>query len=256
MAYEIKIEDGIVIFQFKSNKVSSISLETLRGMNDIIDRLNNEEDLKGLILTGTDKYFSGGFDLNEFTTFPNDQAIIDWFKYEEEVLYKLFTCSKPVVAAVNGHATAAGMIVIMACDWRIAVNSPKVRLGMTEIKIGLSLSPAEAALMRWGLDTEKKYRDIIFKGELISVVDAAQKEILDELAEDSDQVIATAKAKIIDLIDTPSRPFIELKRVHREDTADAMRKAIDRYDWNRMVKVFTDEKIINTLKDVKASIGI
>ncbi len=251
----IKIEDGIVIFQIQTNKVSSISLATLKEMNDIIDRLNTEDELKGLIITGTDKYFSGGFDLNEFVSFESPQAIVDWFKYEEEVLIKLFTCSKPVVAALNGHATAAGMIVTMACDWRIAVNSPKVRMGMTEIKLGLSLTPAEAGLMRWGLDTEKKYRDIIFKGQLISVVDAAGREILDELVEE-DKLIEAAKAKISDLIDQPGRSFIALKRVHRENQASLMRSGVDRFDWNEMVKVFTDPKIIGALKAVKAQIGI
>jgi len=256
MAFEIKIEDGIVIFQIKTNKVSSVSLATLKGMNDIIDRINSEEELKGLIITGTDKYFSGGFDLNEFVSFANGQAVIDWFKYEEEVLWKLFTCEKPVIAALNGHATAAGMIITMACDWRMAVNSPKIRMGMTEIKLGLSLTPAEAGLMRWGLDTEKKYRDIIFKGELISVVEAADREILDELVDDSTQLIEKAKAKVVALIDTPGRPFIALKKVHREYPADLMRKGIDNFDWSGMVKVFTDEKIIDSLKAVKASIGI
>lgn len=256
MAFEIKIEDGIVIFQVKTNKVSSISLATLKGLSDIIDRLNTEDELKGLILTGTDKYFSGGFDLNEFVSFEGPQAIIDWFKFEEETLLKLFTCSKPVVAALNGHATAAGMIVTMACDWRISINTPKIRMGMTEIKLGLSLTPAEAGLMRWGLDTEKKYRDIIFKGELISVVEAAQREILDELVEEPEQLIDAAKAKISSLIDQPGRSFIALKKVHRENQASLMRAGVDKFDWNEMVKVFTDVKIIDALKAVKAQIGI
>jgi enoyl-CoA hydratase/carnithine racemase len=175
MAYEMRIEDNIVIFQFKSNKVSSIQLETLKALDQVIDRVNNEEDLKGIILVGTDRYFSGGFDLNEFVSFQGPQEIIDWFKIEEEVLYKLFICSKPVIAAVNGAATAAGMIVACAADYRIAMNHPKIKVGMTEIKLGLSLTPAEAGLMRWGLDTEKNYRDIIFKGDLIPITEAVER---------------------------------------------------------------------------------
>ena len=42
MAYEMRIEDNIVIFQFKSNKVSSIQLETLKALDQVIDRVNNE----------------------------------------------------------------------------------------------------------------------------------------------------------------------------------------------------------------------
>ena len=175
MAYEMRIEDNIIIFQFKSNKVSSISLETLKGFDAALDQASNEEDIKGIIMVGTDRFFSGGFDLNEFVSFKEGQEILDWFKIEEEFLYNLFTCPKPVIAAVNGNATAAGMIVAMAADWRIAINHPKIKIGMTEIKIGLSLTPAEAGLMRWGLDSDKNYRDVIFKGELLSVTEMVER---------------------------------------------------------------------------------
>lgn len=256
MAYQLRIEDSIAIFQFKSNKVNSISLETLQALDQVIDRVDNEDGLKGLILVGTDRYFSGGFDLNEFVSFAGPQAIIDWFKIEEEVLYKLFICSKPVIAAVNGAATAAGMIVAMAADYRIGVNHPKIKVGMTEIKLGLSLTPAEAGLMRWGLDSEKNYRDIIFKGDLIPITEALERGIFDELVDDPEQLIAAAQAKVVSLIDTPGRPFIGLKKVHRQHHAETIRKGIDHMDWNALVTTFTDEKVIGTLNMVKGALGI
>lgn len=256
MAYDLRVEDSIAIFQFKSNKVSSISLETLKGLDLAIDRVNNEEDLKGLIMVGTDRYFSSGFDLNEFTSFKNDQEILDWFKVEEEVLYKLFTCNKPVVAAINGTATAAGMIVAMAADWRIAINHPKIKIGMTEIKIGLSLTPAEAGLMRWGLDSEKNYRDVIFKGDLLTVHEMVDRGIFDQLADDYEQLMEQAKAKVSALIDTPGRPFIGLKLAHRDHAAQVIRQQIDKFDWQMLVGVFTDKNIIATLNMVKNVLGI
>jgi enoyl-CoA hydratase/carnithine racemase len=159
VSFEYRIEDNIVIFLLKNGKPNAITLEALEGLRHIIDRLNNETDLKGMVISGTGKYFSSGFDLDTFTSFANNQAIIDWFKVEEEALYQLLTCSKPVVAAVNGTATVAGMIV--SCDYRMIVNNPKIKLGMTEIKLSLALSPAKVEIMRFGLDTDKKFRDVI-----------------------------------------------------------------------------------------------
>ena len=172
------------------------------------------------------------------------------------MLYKLFTCSKPVIAAVNGAATAAGMIVACAADYRIGLNHPKIKVGMTEIKLGLSLTPAEAGLMRWGLDTEKNYRDIIFKGDLIPITEAVERGIFDELADTPEELMEKAKAKVVALIDTPGRPFINLKKMHRQHHASIIRKGIDEFDWNELVKVFTDEKVIGTLKMVKQALGI
>lgn len=255
-SYEYRIEDNIIIFTFNNGKVNAINQETLEGMAVMIDRLNNEEQLKGMVITGTNKYFSGGFDLGTFTSFPNGQAIIDWFKMEEEALYKLFTCSKPVVAAINGHATAAGMIVSMACDYRFVVNNPKIKLGMTEIKLGLALSPAEGGIMKFGLDTDKKYRDVVLGGELFDPVYAVNREIYDELIEDPTELIDKAKAKVCAYIDNPGRAFIGLKFMEKKEAAAVIRQDIDELDWNILVELFTNEEVVNTMKMVKQALGV
>lgn len=255
MSYEYIIEDNIVIFKFNNDKVNSIPYKTLEGLNEVIDRLNNEEELKGMVITGEGRYFSGGFDLGEFTSFESGEAIIKWFELEEDVLYKLFTCSKPVIAAVNGHATAAGMIVSMACDYRIAINHPKIKLGMTEIKIGLALTPAEMEIMRFGLDTDKNMRDVIFKGELFGTAEAVERGIFDELVETPEELMEKAKAKVVALIDTPGRPFIMLKEFQKKHAAEKIQKTLQEYSWDALVKTFTDEQVIGTLKMVYAAIN-
>ncbi|HZJ85095.1 MAG TPA: enoyl-CoA hydratase/isomerase family protein [Syntrophomonadaceae bacterium] len=255
MSYEYVIEDDIVLFKFKNGKVNSITTETLHGLNEVINRVNNEEELKGIILTGEGRYLSGGFDLGTFTSFKDGEEIKKWFELEEDVMYKLFTCSKPVVAAVNGHATAAGMIVSMASDYVIAVDHPKIRLGMTEIKIGLALTPAEMEIMRFGLDTNKNMKDVVFKGELFSPQLAYDMGIFDELVENPEELMEKAKAKVSALIDTPGRPFILLKKFQKKHAADKIQKGLKEYDWDLLVDTFTDEKIIGTLKMVLKAIS-
>lgn len=255
MSYEYRIEDNIVIFTFKNGKVNAINTETLQGLNEVLARVNTEDELKGIVLTGSGRYFSGGFDLGTFTTFKNGQEISDWFTFEEEVMYNLFTCSKPVIVAVNGHAAAAGMIVSMACDYRFILDNPKIKVGMTEIKIGLALTPAEGEIMRFGLDTDKKFRDIIFAGEMISSAQAVEKGIFDELVADESELLDKAKAKVCSLIDTPGRPFILLKKQEKQHAAKWIRESLAEYDMGHLVRTFSDEKIINTLKMVNAAMG-
>lgn len=255
MSFEYQIIDNIVIFKFNRGKLNSITMETLKGLDEVIDRVNNEEELKGIILTGNGKYFSGGFDLGTFTSFQSEKEIVDWFNYEESVLLKLFGCSKPVVAAINGHATAMGMILSMACDYRLVINHPKIKLGMTEIKIGLALTMVQGAVMRFGLDTDKKFRDVIFAGELFDPAHAVSQGIYDALVENETELMEKAMAKVSSLIDTPGRPFILLKQLEKLQQIDWINSKINDFDWNPLVKTFTDEKVVATLKMVKAALG-
>lgn len=254
MSFESRVEDGIIIFTFNHPKVNSITSETIKGIEKNVDQLNADESLKGMVITGTGRFFSGGFDLNTFTSFANGEEVINWFKYEEAVLLKLFTCKKPVVSAINGGATAAGMIFAMAADYNIVVNNPKVKVGMTEIKLGLSLSPAMGNVMRFGLDTNRNYRDIIMKGELVDPMFCVERGIFDELAEEN-ELLEKAKAKVGALYDTLRHPFIELKSLQKRQMAKVISEELAVYDWNLMADTFMDEKINKLLKKVLASIS-
>ncbi|HOP63398.1 MAG TPA: enoyl-CoA hydratase/isomerase family protein [Spirochaetota bacterium] len=254
MAYEAKIEDGIIIFKFNNPKVNAINMETLKGLDEAVDKLNSDDSLKGMVLTGEGRFFSGGFCLNTFTAFSNGADVIEWFKFEENTLLKLFTCKKPVISAINGGTTAAGMIYSMASDYRIAVDNPKIKVGMTEIKIGLSLSPCMGNVMRFGLDTDRNYRDIIMKGELVDPAFCVERGIFDELTT-AEELIDKAKAKVVALYDTLLNPFIELKSLQKRDMAALIQKELAEYDWNIMGDTFMDEKIKKLLGKVLASIS-
>ena len=52
---------------------------------------------------------------------------------EEKILIDLFTCKKPVIAAINGHCAAGGLIFSMASDYRIAKNHPKIKIIKTNV---------------------------------------------------------------------------------------------------------------------------
>ncbi len=254
MSYEVKTEDGIIIFTFNNPKVNAIDMNTLKGIDEAVDKLNSDESMKGLILTGAGRFFSGGFCLKTFSTFEKNSDVIDWFKFEENTLLKLFTCKKPVISAINGGTTAAGMIYAMATDYRLAVDNPKIKVGMTEIKIGLSLSPCMGNVMRFGLDTDRNYRDIIMKGELVDPAFCVERGIFDELTT-AEELIDKAKAKVIALYDTLMHPFIQLKDLQKRDMAALITKELGEYDWNIMGDTFMDERVKKLLAKVLASIS-
>ncbi|WP_054696502.1 enoyl-CoA hydratase/isomerase family protein [Syntrophomonas palmitatica] len=250
---DLNTVDNIMIAALNHEKTNSISMQILQQLENAIDRLNSEESIKGLVLTGSGRFFSSGFYLPAFYNFQTEDEVTNWFKYEEEVLLKLFTCSKPVVAALNGHTVAGGLIYALACDYILALNNPKIKIGMSEINIGLSLPPVQTEVMRYGLGTVKNYKDIIFSARMINPAHAVDIGIIDELLEDNESLIAKAKDKVCALIDTPGRPFIMLKYRHRMPHARLMRQALDDCAWHPFSGAFVDENVKHTLRKIQKS---
>jgi len=224
------LEDNIMIARFENPPTNSITFETLKLLREAIKNVNDNNSIKGLIITGEGRFFSSGFDLPVFLSFRDRSDVLNFFNVEEELLFELFTCKKPVIAAINGHCAAGGFILSMGCDYRIAVDNPKPKIGMTEIKIGLGLTIAEMELVRWGVNSNRDLRDVMFNGETYSFQDAKDKGYIDELV-DAENLIVRAKKKICYWIDQPERAFISLKAAIKKPAAQSIRERLDNENW-------------------------
>jgi len=244
-----RTEEGIIIAEFNNGKTNSITLETLRKLREIVKKANEDDSIRGIILTGAGKMFSGGFDLPMFLGFKDVQEVYDFIKEEDEIITELFMCKKPVVSAINGHAVAGGLICAMASDYRIVKNYPKINLGMSEIKLGLPLSLAQAEIMRFGFDSDKKWRDIMYFGKMLNIEAAKELGVIDEIVEE-DELISRAKKIIAKWIDNPGRAFIKLKEGLKKPAADRIKKRMAEEDWKESLQCFFDKDVRGALEFV------
>ncbi len=248
-----EIQDNIVIAQLSDGASNAVTIETLRELKAIVDEVNETQDLKGIVLTGEGRFFSSGFSLPMFVGFETREDVVSFFTEEEEILMDFFTCKKPVVSAMNGHCAAMGLILSMASDYRIAKNHPKIKLGMSEIKIGLGLSIAQSGVMRFGLDSDKRYRDVMYFGEMVGVEKALEMEIVDEVVE-GDNLIDRAKEIICLWIDTPNRPFVQIKQGLKREAAKTINQTLANENWqDLMAQTLLNQDVKATLSFVQAA---
>jgi len=247
-----EIQDNIVIAQLSDGATNAVTIETLRQLKAIVDEVNENDDLKGIILTGDGRFFSSGFSLPMFVGFETPDQVIDFFEEEEKILVDYFTCKKPVVCAMNGHSAAMGLILAMASDYRIVKNHPKIKIGMSEIKIGLALSIAQSAVVRFGLDSDKRYRDVMYFGEMVGCDRALELGMVDEVVEE-ENLIARAKEIICLWIDTPNRPFIQIKQEFKSAAAGKIRQDLATGAWKPlMADTLMSKEVKDTLSFVQA----
>ncbi len=249
---ETTLEDRILIATLKNGKTNAITRETLAELKQAVALVDDDDEVKGLILTGIGRFFTSGFDLHTFLGFQDLSQAVSFITFADEVLLELFSCSKPVICAMNGHSAALGLILAMASDYRIITDYPKIKMGMSEIKIGVALSPAQSAVMRFGLDSDKKFRDVMYFGEMMDVAAALNMEIVDEAVQ-PDDLIPRAKAIVSLWMDTPGRPFCRLKEELKKVTCDTIRKRVTDADWHNALNCFFDKEVRETLAFVQST---
>lgn len=246
-----RIENNIIFFEWDNGPMNTITLDTLAALDETVSELEQNDDLLGLVLTGRGKLFSSGFDLPMFLGFEGIDDVIAFFKKEEEILAKLFACSKPVISAINGHCVAAGLIYSLGADYRITANHPKIKIGMSEIKIGLPLSIAQSEVVRFGLDSDRCFRDVMYFGQMFDPQGAKEKGIVDEVVE-FDAVLPRATEIISLWMNNPGRAFMQIKKTAREPILERMRRRLEAVNWNDSLQCFLRKDVRQALMFVQS----
>ena len=101
------------------------------------DSFINDAAAKGLILTSGKETFVVGADIDQLASIETAEQAFDLVEDLKTSLRKLETSGKPVVAAMTGTALGGGLELALACHYRIAIDSPKTKLGLSEVKLGL-----------------------------------------------------------------------------------------------------------------------
>jgi enoyl-CoA hydratase len=122
----------IAIIQLNRPKVlNALSSAVMNEVVDALWKLEDDNNVRVIILTGDDRAFAAGADIAEM---QNDTPIDQIAKNRMRSWNFLTSFSKPIIAAVNGFALGGGCELAMACDMIIAGD--KAKFGQPEIKIG------------------------------------------------------------------------------------------------------------------------
>jgi len=130
-----KKEGYSIVTMHRPGEMNALSYEMRCELQDCFTQLEDDRDIRVIILTGGDYVFSAGLDLKEFSTLPESE-IDDFFRKLVMYLKKIYGCKKPVIAAVGGIALGGGFNLATFCDLIIASES--AIFGHPELKFGLN----------------------------------------------------------------------------------------------------------------------
>jgi enoyl-CoA hydratase len=131
--YEKKGSVGLVTLN-RPEVMNALNTEVARALNDVIDQIAADSEVRAFVMTGAGNAFVAGADINELLSFDTYEG---WAvsRYQQAVFNKIEKTGKPSIAAINGPALGGGLELALSCTFRIA--SAKSRLGMPELGLGI-----------------------------------------------------------------------------------------------------------------------
>jgi enoyl-CoA hydratase len=220
LRYELDAESAVATITLDDGKVNAQSPAMLGELGEAFDRA--ESEAKAVILTGRAEVFSGGFDLKVFQERPEElPAMIGG---GAELDRRLLGFPKPVVAAVNGNAIAAGAFLCLACDVRIGVSGP-FRFVLNEVAIGMVVPKAFVELARHRM-TPPEFDRALGTAHTYSPEEAVGAGFLDCVVEPGDLEEA-ARSAAAELAALNLDAHAAMKLSMRSRVIDAMDAAID-----------------------------
>ncbi|MBI3457921.1 MAG: enoyl-CoA hydratase/isomerase family protein [Candidatus Rokubacteria bacterium] len=194
MTYETLIverEDGFAVVTLNRPPANAISAQLVQDLGAAIAELEGDAEVHAVIITGAgDRIFCGGADLTSaFSGGPGDD-LEAFLRRGNALLRRIETFPKPVIAAIQGHATGGGCEIAMACHLRLMKET--ARIGQTESNLGII--PGYGGTQRLPrLIGRTKALEYLILGTQIPAPEALALGLVNRLSKDG-ETLADAKA--------------------------------------------------------------
>jgi 3-hydroxyacyl-CoA dehydrogenase/enoyl-CoA hydratase/carnithine racemase len=175
---KVELNQGVAILRLNNPPVNQLSKPFVEEMRDALISAYGDNEVKAVILTGTEKNFIAGADITEIQKVKDRDSIFPLVMENNRFLNSFEQGPKPVIAAINGNCLGGGLEIAMASHYRIAAKG--IQVGQPEVQIGLI--PGAGGTQRLprlvGLPDALK---MIATGQPISSEEGLEKGCLDEV---------------------------------------------------------------------------
>jgi enoyl-CoA hydratase len=199
--------EDVTVLRMEDGKVQALDLELVEALDAALEQVERGPGA-AVVLTGTGSSFSAGVDLFRLLEHEGDYAR-RFLVALGSALRHLFCLPRPVVAAINGHAIAGGLVLACACDLRLAALG-KGRLGVPELVVGLPFPALALEIVRFATP-RAHVQELVYRGLRLTVEEALARGVVDEGVE-SEALLPRALERARELGALPPQAFALAKR--------------------------------------------
>lgn len=222
MPGHIHIEElgDVAIVRIDRPPANALDLDLLAEGHEVRERLASDEP-GAVVITGREGFFSAGMDLKaapELSPAEQRQTI----NGINRLFSGWYAFPRPVVAAINGHAIAGGLILALCADHRVCATEGK--LGLTELRAGLPYPAAAIAVVSAELPAPAARR-LVLGAALVGPEEALELGVVDELRP-PDELLPRALEVAAALAELPRSTYTVVKRQLRGPAIEALERVL------------------------------
>ena len=184
---------GLVTIDMPGRAMNVLNPTLVEPFAELVQQLETDAALKGLVITSGKPTFIVGADIDQLTQITNAEEAFKLCEDLKGMLRRMEKCGKPVVAALNGTALGGGLEIALACHARIALDDPKLKLGLPEVKLGLLPGGGGTQRLPRMIGIQKSF-ELITQGKELTAAKAKEMGLVTELASSRDELLAKARA--------------------------------------------------------------
>jgi len=209
-------KNGITTVTMSRGKVNAINEAFVDELGAVFSELAADADTKAVILTGDGKFFSFGFDIPELLNYSKN----DFARYLKKfcaTYTQMFLFPKPVIGALNGHATAGGCILALTCDFRIMVTG-NAKIALNELNIGAAIFAGCVGMLKSTVGVRNAEK-VLLTGAMYTAEDARRIGLVDSVTSE-ETLMAEAKEIADEFSQKNPDAFKALKTLLRRPSAE------------------------------------
>jgi enoyl-CoA hydratase/carnithine racemase len=177
----------------RPEKYNAISTGLMSEVSQAVRDFSSDANVVGIVIVGTDQYFSTGADLNEALSIETPQQYSEFNASWREMTGAIERSSKPVFACISGYCYTGGLELALACDSRIAASNAS--FAITSARIG-SVPGAGGTQRLPRLVGPAQAKRMLFSAEAINAHEAYRVGLIDDLVD-----VGETETKARELID-------------------------------------------------------
>jgi len=175
-------EGGVRLLTLDRPPANAITPGLLNDLAGALDAAREDDAVRAVVLTGAGRFFSAGLDIRggiDFQAAAAGSGPASPFLPLRTAILKLLGMPKPTICMLGGHAIAGGLILALACDYRLGLDG-EYRIGLNEVEIGASFPRAAFEIVRLRL-THQQASELLLGAAIYPASQAVRLGVVDEL---------------------------------------------------------------------------